>query len=101
MTRGDSDWQCAMPPVGGAMEEEHMRRYRLMRGDDLLGLVGVDGHRFHAVPCEGEGTFTPMPAFGSVQGLLDRMFELRERLDEFVPEWCDLVTELVAPGPYL
>lgn len=78
-----------------------MRRYRLMRGDALLGLVGVDGYRFHSVPCEGEGTFTPMPELDSVQPLLDRMFEFHERLDEFVPELWPLVGELIAPGLYL
>ena len=42
-----------------------------------------------------------MPAFGSVQTLLDRMFEFHNRLDEFVPEWGNLVHELCAPGLYL
>ena len=84
------------------LKEEHMRRYRLMRGDDLLGLVGVDGYRFHAVPAEGEGAFTPMPAFVSVQPLLERLLELwPEAADEYMPEWWALVDELIQPGLYL
>ncbi|WP_182865990.1 hypothetical protein [Stieleria mannarensis] len=79
------------------------RRYKIYRGDQLLGFVGFDDQS----PCE---PFEPTEAFIGVEALFEKENELAKlaaeadaardlaRFDQLIDEMNQVMDEIVAPG---